>query len=299
MKILIGITSILMVPAVVVAAGEPASAEGSVVARVGSVDVTLEEVKASLEKLGTREQAAIGRDPALLNQVLRLLLVQRLVLNEAKAKKWEERAAVQAAVARAREAAIAESYLQSISQPADGYPSEAELAAAYEVAKPSLVVGKQWKLAQIYVAAPEGASQAELDKATAKLGEVKKALAEKGADFAAMARKYSDEPNSAGQGGEIGWMLSAQIQAEIREVASALTAGMQSEAVRLKDGWHVLKCLEVKESATPPFEQVRSALRERLQQEQSQAKRQAYVASLLEKNPVAINEVTLAKALAK
>ena len=274
-------------------------AQASVVARVGSVDVTLEEVKAALEKLDARQQEAIGRDPALLNQVVRLLLVQRLVLNEAKGKKWDEQGSVKLAVERARESAIAESYLQSVANPAAGYPSEVELQAAYEVAKPSLVVGKQWKLAQIYIAAPEGASKESLEKAAAKLGEVKKAVVVKGADFAALARKYSDEPNSAGQGGEIGWMLEAQVQPEIREVATALAAGAQSEAVRMKDGWHFLKCLEVKEATTPPLEQVRVALTQRLQQEQAQAKRQAYLASLLEKSPVAINEVTLSKALVK
>lgn len=302
MKTSLFVSLLMLAPAWLGAAPEaPAAGAGgaNVIARVGAVDVTLEEVKAALEKLDAREQEAIGRDPALLNQVIRLLLVQRLVLNEAKAKKWDEQAAVKAAMERARESAITESYLQSVSKPTAGYPSEVELQAAYEAAKPSLMVGKQWKLAQIYIAAPEGASKAEGDKAAAKLAEVKKGLAEKGADFAALARQYSDEPNSAGQGGAIGWMLAAQIQPEIREVASALGAGMQAEVVRLKDGWHFLKCLEVKEAATPPLEQVRGALSLRLQQERAQAKRQAYLASLLEQNPVAINEVTLAKALSK
>ena len=281
------------------AAGSIAAPASDVIARVGDLDVKLDEVKSALSKLDPREQEAIAKDPALLNQVVRMLLVQRLMLNEATAKKWDEKPQVKAAIERARESAITESYLQSIAAPAAGYPSETELEIAYDQAKPSLAVGRQWKLAQIYVAAPEGAAKGDVEKAEAKLGEVKKALAEKGSDFAALAKKFSDEAASAEQGGEIGWMVEAQIQPEIREAATRLAAGAMSEPVRMKDGWHVLKCLEIKEPSTAPLEQVRTVLIERMRQERAKANSQAYMAALLEKNPVTINEITLAKALAK
>jgi len=281
------------------AAGSIAAPATDVIARVGSIDVKLDEVKTAIAKLDQREQDAISKDPALLNQVVRLLLVQRLMLNEALAKKWDEKATVKAAVERARESAITESYLQSLSEPPAGYPSEAELQAAYELAKPSLAVGRQWKLGQIYIAAPEGADKAEIGKAEIKLAEVKKALADKNADFAEIAKTYSDETNSAAQGGEIGWMTEAQIQPEIREAATKLTLGAKSEAVRLKDGWHILKCLDLKEPSTAPLEQIRTVLIERMRQEKTKANSQAYIAALLQQNPVSINEIGLAKAFAK
>ena len=280
-------------------AGSIAAADSNVIARVGNLDVKLDEVKTALSKLDQREQDAIAKDPALLNQVVRLLLMQRLMLNEAITKKWDEKPQVKAAIERARESAITESYLQSISQPAPGYPSETELEVAYDLAKPSLALGRQWKLAQIYLAAPEGTAKADLEKAEAKLMEVKKALTEKGADFAALAKKHSDEANSAAQGGEIGWMVEAQIQPEIREAATKLALGAQSEPVRMKDGWHILKCLDVKEPSTAPLEQVRPVLIERMRQERAKANSQAYMAALLQQNPVSINEISLAKALAK
>lgn len=281
------------------AAGSIAAPESDVVARVGTMDVKLDEVKGALSKLSEREQEAIARDPALLNQVVRLLLVQRLMLKEALEKNWDDKPQVKAAVERARETAITENYLQSLSEPEPGYPSEAELQAAYDVAKPSLAVGRQWRLAQIYIAAPEGSTKADLDKAEAKLAEVKKALADKNADFSLLAKKYSDELQSAAKGGEIGWMMEMQIQPEIRQAATALATGARSEAVRMKDGWHVLQCLDIREPFTPPLDQVRVVLTERLRQERAKANSQAYIASLLQQNPVAINEVSLAKALAK
>ena len=101
-------------------AGSIAAADSNVIARVGNLDVKLDEVKSALSKLDQREQDAIAKDPALLNQVVRLLLMQRLMLNEAITKKWDEKPQVKAAIERARESAITESYLQSISQPAPG-----------------------------------------------------------------------------------------------------------------------------------------------------------------------------------
>ena len=306
MKTTLPLVLLLTLPSLVQAAPDKSTAgsiaaadSNNVIARVGNLDVKLEEVKTALAKLDQREQDAITKDPALLNQVVRLLLVQRLMLNEATSKKWDEKPQVKIAIDRARESAITESYLQSVSQPALGYPSETELEVAYDQAKPSLAVGRQWKLAQIYVAAPEGTAKADVEKAEAKLAEVKKALADKSADFAALAKKHSDEAASAAQGGEIGWMVEAQIQPEIREAATKLTAGAQSEAVRMKDGWHILKCLEIKEPSTAPLDQVRTVLIERMRQERAKANSQAYMAALLEKNPVSINEITLAKALAK
>lgn len=306
MKTTLPLVLLLTLPSLVQAAPDKSTAgsiaaadSNNVIARVGNLDVKLEEVKTALAKLDQREQDAITKDPALLNQVVRLLLVQRLMLNEATSKKWDEKPQVKIAIDRARESAITESYLQSVSQPAPGYPSETELEVAYDQAKPSLAVGRQWKLAQIYVAAPEGTAKADVEKAEAKLAEVKKALTDKSADFAALAKKHSDEAASAAQGGEIGWMVEAQIQPEIREAATKLTAGAQSEAVRMKDGWHILKCLEIKEPSTAPLDQVRTVLIERMRQERAKANSQAYMAALLEKNPVSINEISLAKALAK
>ena len=280
-------------------AGSIAAADSNVIARVGDLDVKVDEVKAALAKLSDREQAAIAADPALLNQVVRLLLVQRLMLNEAISKKWDEKPAVKSAIDRARESAITESYLQNVSEPPTGYPNETELQAAYDQAKPSLAVGRQWKLGQIYIAAPDGIAKAELEKAEAKLAEVKKALADKSADFGVLAKKHSEESASAAQGGEIGWMTEAQIQPEIREAATKLVLGGLSEAVRLKDGWHILKCMDIKEPSTPHLDQIRVVLAERMRQEKAKSNSQAYIAALLQQNPVAINEIGLAKALAK
>lgn len=278
----------------------PPGAGGSeAVARVGDLDVNLDEIKASLANLDVRELAAISRDPSLLNQVVRSLLVQRILFREAQAKKWEQQPEVKAQLERSRQAVITESYLQSVAKPPEGWPNDAELHAAYEANKPSFLVPKQYRLAQIFIAAPRTAEKAVADKTLAKLEAVKKKLAEKGADFAAVAKAQSEEQASATNGGEIGWLTEAQIQPDIRTQAIALAPGGQSDPIRLNDGWHILKNLEVKEAFTPTLEQLKPQLLQQLRAEKTKANSQAYLAKLLQDNPVSINELALGKALAK
>ena len=271
----------------------------AVVGRVGDLDVKVDELRASLAGLGENGEAAMSNDPALLNQVVRSLLVQRVLLKEALEKKWDTRPEVSAQIERAREATITESYLQSLSAPPDSFPSEADVKAAYEVAKPALLAPKTWHLAQIFIAAPADAPKEETDKAAAKLETVKKALKATGADFAALAAAHSDEQTSAGRGGEIGWLAESQIQPEIRAKITALGLNAQSEPVRLNDGWHVIKVLDIREANTPTLDQIRPKLVQQLRAEKTRANSQAHLARLLQENPVAVNELELQKVLGK
>ena len=74
------------------------------------------ELLRALALLDAKERAALAADPALLKQVVRLTHAQQLLLSEARAGRWEERPEVQAKLERARNTALAESWLQSIFQ---------------------------------------------------------------------------------------------------------------------------------------------------------------------------------------
>ncbi len=273
------------------------AADSGVVARVGDLDVNLDEIKRALANLDVRELAAVSRDPALLNQVVRSLLVQRLLYREAVAKKWDQSAEAKAQLERLRQSAITESYLQSVSQPPDDWPRDAEVEAAYQASKESFLIPRQHRLAQIFIALPKNADTAATEKARQRLDAIKKKLDDKQADFAAIARTESDEIASASNGGEIGWLTEAQIQPDIRETAATLAAGQTSAPVRRDDGWHIIKCLEVKEPFTPALDQLKPRLVQQMRAEKTKANSQAYLAKLLQENPVAINELALSAAL--
>ena len=268
-----------------------------VVARVGDLEVNLDEIKSALGNLDVRELAAVSRDPALLNQVVRSLLVQRLLYREALAKKWDQSEQAVARLERLRQSAVTESYLESVSQPPAGWPADAEVQAAYEANQASWLVPRQYRLAQIYVALPEGGDQAAVTKAQGRIETVKRKLDEKPGDFAVLAKAESDEKTSAAAGGEIGWLTEAQIQPDIREAAIKLAAGQVSAPIKRAQGWHIIKCLEIKESFTPSLADLKASLVEKMREEKVKANSQAYLAQLLQENPVTINELAIGQIL--
>jgi parvulin-like peptidyl-prolyl isomerase len=283
----------------VLAASEPSTSDTNVIARVGDTEVKLDEIRAGIESLDAREQAALARDPSLLNQTVRTLLMRRVVLKEALAKHWDTEPTVATLIQRARDNAVIESYLQSVSKPPDSYPTESELQAAYDARKSQLLVPRQFRLAQIFVALPKNADKASTEKAQAKLETIKKSLHQSGADFATVAKANSEEPESATRGGELGWLTESQIQPEVRSQLGSLSKNSISEPIRLDDGWHILKVIEIKEPYTPTLEEIRSALAQQLRNEKTQANSQVYLGKLLQQTPVAINELALSKVLGK
>ncbi|MDD5348929.1 MAG: peptidylprolyl isomerase [Chthoniobacteraceae bacterium] len=295
MKIALLSTLVLTAAAAVCTAAETST----VLARAGDAEVKIDDIRTAIETLNPRDQVAISRDPALLNQTVRTLLVQRILLQEALAKKWDKQPDVTALIERARDAVITESYLQSLSKPEEEFPGEAELKAAYDANKAALVVPRQAKIAQIYLAAPKTADAAALDKEKSRLETLRKALRQANADFAAIARAQSDDKESAKADGEIGWLSDSQMQPEIRAKVAELVKNGVSEPIRLADGWHIIKCLEVRDARTASFEEARGRLTEQLRADRARSKRQAYLAKLLQEKPVSVNELALPKVLDK
>ncbi|WP_367870915.1 peptidylprolyl isomerase [Luteolibacter sp. Populi] len=284
---------ITLIAAATAAHAEPASTLG----KIGDIEIKTDEIREALAGLEAGQDAALAKDPAALGQYVRALLIQRLVLKEALAKKWDQEPEVVAKLVRARESALTESFLESAAKVPADFPTPSDLQAAYDAAKPSLLVPKSFRLAQIYIAQPADADKAAADKAKAKADAVAKKVKEKNADFAAIAAAESEEAASKTKGGEIGWLAEAQIQPEIRERLPKLAAGTTSEPVKLADGWHILKVLETKDAHTPSLELVKDQLAVQLRAERGRLNRQEFLAKLLKENPLAINEIELAKVL--
>jgi parvulin-like peptidyl-prolyl isomerase len=122
---------------------------------------------------------------------------------------------------------------------------------------------------------------------------VQKALKSTPADFAKLASAHSEEQASASRSGEIGWLAETQIQPGIREKLGSLKVDAISDPIRLDDGWHLVKVLDAREPYTPTLEQIRSQLVTQLRVEKTRENSQAYLAKLLQENPLAINELAL------
>jgi len=126
------------------------------------------------------------------------------------------------------------------------------------------------ELAHIFFRLPEDAPKDQVAAVTAKADDVYRRI-KKGADFAEMAKEYSED--STGQsGGELGWFKKGEMLESIEKAAAHLKVGEVSEPVRSKVGLHIIK-VEGREGAT----------HQKLDELSDQIKQQLYNAALEER----------------
>jgi peptidyl-prolyl cis-trans isomerase SurA len=71
-----------------------------------------------------------------------------------------------------------------------------------------------------------------------------------GQPFDDLARRYSDDPASGSQGGELGWTQSGQMVPEFEQVMNETDIGQISAPFESRFGWHIL---QVEERRTQDF----------------------------------------------
>jgi peptidyl-prolyl cis-trans isomerase D len=104
-----------------------------------------------------------------------------------------------------------------------------------------------------------------------------------GADFAALAREFSQDEGSKPNGGDLGWFARGQMVPEFEQAAFALSPGGVSSPVRSQFGYHVIKLEERAPAGVRPIEEVRDAIRERIAQGLADTEGSRRAATLKEK----------------
>ncbi len=80
-----------------------------------------------------------------------------------------------------------------------------------------------------------------------------------GANFAALARTYSDDPSSAG-GGDLGYFSRGEMDPALGEVVFSLRKGEIGPVVRTRHGFHVVKVEDRQEGKTRGLEEVKEEI---------------------------------------
>lgn len=88
-------------------------------------------------------------------------------------------------------------------------------------------------------------------------------IAKLGGDFGKLARENSDDPGSASRGGDVGFFGSGRMVPEFEEVAFSLSDGELSEPFKTNYGYHIIKRIEGRPSASG--EALDSIVRHRMQ----------------------------------
>lgn len=131
----------------------------------------------------------------------------------------------------------------------------------------------------IIILCPQNAPPEKVEATHKKALEVAALARKPGADFAALAKKYS-EGSGASSGGDLGWFRRGTLAASFENAAFALKKGEISDPVRTAFGWHVIQVEDTRHAAPRGFDEVKEQLRDKLYREQIEKQTETYVADL-------------------
>jgi len=174
-----------------------------------------------------------------------------------------------------REQLVTQNLIEKISANAKE-PTAAEVKAYYDANKAQFEQKASTRASHILFKAD--------DKATAE-----KVLAElkAGGDFAALAKKYSQDPGSAANGGDLGWPTTPYV-AEFEAALAKLKPGQMSQLVKTTYGWHIIKATETRKASTQSLEDAKDQIVQILQQQEKADAYQKFVDGLRKKADIEI-----------
>jgi peptidyl-prolyl cis-trans isomerase D len=129
---------------------------------------------------------------------------------------------------------------------------------------------EQVKASHVLIKIGEGQDEG----AARKTAEEVLAKAKAGADFAALAKQYSQDESNSSNGGDLGFFGRGAMVKEFEDVAFSLEPGQISDVVKTQFGFHVIKVTEKRPAETRPFEQVRAQIEDQLKWDRAQQEAQ-------------------------
>lgn len=125
----------------------------------------------------------------------------------------------------------------------------------------------------ILIAVPPGAGAAEKDAAREKASQVLKQVKQSPASFAQLAKQYSQDPGSAGQGGDLGYFTRNAMVKPFEDAVFKMAVGEVSDLVQTEFGFHIIKLAAIKSSKTTrPLAEVKDEISTELKKQKAAKK---------------------------
>jgi peptidyl-prolyl cis-trans isomerase D len=158
--------------------------------------------------------------------------------------------------------------------------SESEIQAYYNAHLADFKVPEEVKTRHILISAPKGADAATDNAAKAKAQDVLKQL-QSGGNFADLAKKYSDDPGSKDQGGDLPLMPTSNLDPAYAQAAMALNPGQTSGLVRSQFGYHIIQTEQKQPAHTKSLAEVHDSIVASLESQKAAAASQNYAGQLV------------------
>lgn len=123
--------------------------------------------------------------------------------------------------------------------------------------------------AHILITVKPDAAQAERDAVKARVEKLLQQVRQSPDKFAELAKQNSQDPGSAGQGGDLGLFGRGMMVKPFEEVAFSMKVGEISDLVKSDFGYHIIKLIKIQPSRALPFDEAREQIAHKLRQQKA------------------------------
>lgn len=212
---------------------------GKDLASINGKGFTEEQFKQAMERFGVNPEM-MKSNPEIRNQLMDHLINTQLLADTAEKSKVQDSKEFKEKLAMVTREIMAQMYLENYLK---GETSDAKQKAYFEANK------KKFEETEV-----KASHILFKDTDEKKAQEVLKEAQKKGADFAALAKKHSIDPNGK-DGGDLSFFKKGQMVPEFEEAAFATPKGeIHPKLVKTRFGYHIIKVTDRKDSKDVKFE---------------------------------------------
>jgi len=221
-------------------AAQPAAKD--VIVKWGNKVITKQDLESRINMLPPEEKERFQTDEQK-KMFLESLIRMRIVGAEARSQKMDKKANIVIQLTDQADIVLFHEYMQQkvgILKPL----SDSEAETYYKAHQSEFVNPKQVKAQHILLSLKPDAKKEEIAAATAKAEGICQEI-KAGGDFAKLAEKYSDDPGSKSNGGELGFFNKNQMVPDFSKAAFALKKDEVSGPVKTEYGIHIIKVTDI------------------------------------------------------
>src|SRR2546427_1753235 len=158
-------------------------------------------------------------------------------------------------------------------KPAATSVTDQDLQAYYDQHRDEYRQAEQVKVTHILIKTPLPGPDGKVDEkgveaARKKAEDVLKQVKAR-VDFAKLAGQYSDDPGSAKNGGELGWIGRGRTVPEFEKAAFSLPEGQTSDLVKSSYGFHIIRVEDKQEAHVKTLAEVKSEIEAKVKEEKA------------------------------
>ena len=219
------------------------------------VAVTVQDLQNDLLRAPPEVRATAFSRPESVQSNITNIYIRRVLATEALRANMDRDPAVKAAIDIARDRVLSDARLAKIDEV--NQPSSKALEAyaltTYKANPKRFEAPEQIKIRHILVRSTEPNGRADAEQLLKEL--------KAGANFEQLAKTRSQDPGSAGNGGDLGLVARGRMIKAFDEAAFKLTqAGELSDVVETSFGFHIIKLEEKRPAGLRAFEEVKEGL---------------------------------------